>query len=382
MTVIDADQHLVESRTMWREHIDPGDRDDALEIVDDDAGHPWLTWRGEKLGLAEVQTPGETDAIGDRKARARRGERPSVRYDDALPLDHWDPDARATRLRAMGVDEAMLFPNYGLMWERRLSADLPALLANMGAWNRWCGVVAGNEALLPVGHVSLRDLERLDIELASLEAAGVKTAMIAPALVDGRPLSHPDLDRAWASFIEHDVAPVFHVANQQRPFDEAWYASDPEPTNPVLSSVFLWVPAALAISDLVVNGVLERRPELRLGVIELSAVWLPMFLMYLDGGVRFVTRLHGKAVADMPLAPSEYVRRQVRVAAFAYERPERLIERVGDLFMCCSDFPHSEGTAQPLDDYRALDDTTSDPAIAPGLYRDNAAWLLGRGNGA
>jgi hypothetical protein len=69
MTVIDADQHLVESRTMWREHIDPGDRDDALEIVDDDAGHPWLTWRGEKLGLAEVQTPGETDAIGERKAR-------------------------------------------------------------------------------------------------------------------------------------------------------------------------------------------------------------------------------------------------------------------------------------------------------------------------
>jgi hypothetical protein len=146
--------------------------------------------------------------------------------------------------------------------------------------------------------------------------------------------------------------------------------------------VFLWVPAALAISDLVVNGVLERRPELRLGVIELSAVWLPMFLMYLDGGVRFVTRLHGKPVADLALAPSEYVRRQVRVAAFSYERPERLIERVGDLFMCCSDYPHSEGTAQPLDDYRALADTTSDPARAPGLYHDNAAWLLGRSNGA
>jgi hypothetical protein len=50
--------------------------------------------------------------------------------------------------------------------------------------------------------------------------------------------------------------------------------------------------------------------------------------------------------------------------------------------MCCSDYPHSEGTAHPLEDYRALDDTTSDPAGAPGLYRDNAAWLLGRANGA
>jgi hypothetical protein len=107
-----------------------------------------------------------------------------------------------------------------------------------------------------------------------------------------------------------------------------------------------------------------------------------MFLMYLDGGVRFVTRLHGKAVAEVPLAPSEYVRRQVRVAAFSYERPERLIRKVGDLFMCCSDYPHSEGTAHPLEDYRALDDTTSDLAGAPGLYHDNAAWLLGRANGA
>src|SRR6478736_5903845 len=202
MTVIDADQHLVESRTMWREHIDPGDRDDALEIVDDDAGHPWLTWRGVKLGLAEVQTPGETDAIGERKARARRGEPPSVRYDDALPRDHWDPDARAASLRSMGGVEAM------------------------------------DDALQPVGHVSLTDLAWLDIELASLEAAGVKTAMTAPALVDGRALSHPELDAAWASFVEHDIAPVFHVADQPRVFADGWYPDDRDGLT-VIDSVLL-----------------------------------------------------------------------------------------------------------------------------------------------
>ena len=31
---------------------------------------------------------------------------------------------------------------------------------------------------------------------------------------------------------------------------------------------------------------------------------------------------------------------------------------------------------------RALDDGTANPASAPGLYHDNAAWLLGRANGA
>jgi predicted TIM-barrel fold metal-dependent hydrolase len=382
--VIDCDQHLYESRTLWADYADPGDRDKAVQIVDDDAGNAWLSWQGQRMMPADVTIPGETDEVGARLQRARAGKAPEQPYDEILPAAYWQPAARLGELDRLGLDEAFLFPNYALVWEHVLIADLEATKVNMGAWNRWALEVAaeGKGRLHPVAHLTLRDLDWLDDQLAALAAGGIRLAMIAPALADGRPLSHPDLDRAWASFIEHDIAPVFHVANQQRPFDEAWYASDPEPTNPVLSSVFLWVPAALALSDLVVNGVLERRPELRIGVIELSAVWLPMFLMYLDGGVRFVTRLHGKPVAEIPLAPSEYVHRQVRVAAFSYERPERLIRKVGDLFMCCSDYPHSEGTAQPLEDYRALDDTTSDPAGAPGLYHDNAAWLLGRANGA
>ena len=41
----------------------------------------------------------------------------------------------------MGLDGAVVFPNFGLLWERRLSESLPALTANMAAWNRWCASV-------------------------------------------------------------------------------------------------------------------------------------------------------------------------------------------------------------------------------------------------
>ena len=51
------------------------------------------------------------------------------------------------------------------------------------------------------------------------------------------------------------------------------------------------------------------------------------------------------------MKPSEYFRRQVRVSSFSYELPGRLIRQTGDLYMCCSDYPHSEGTATPLADY-------------------------------
>jgi len=371
--VIDSDQHLYESRSLWADHMDPVFRDRALAIVDDEVGNAWLTWQGRRIVMADVTLPGETDAVGRRLQRALRGEPPADRYDDILPASYWDPGARVEAFAGLGVDESVVFPNYGLAWERELQDDLEASLANMGAWNRWAVAVAhdGRGVLHPVAHLTLRDLGWLEQQLDALEAGGVRLAMISPGLVDGRPLSHPDLDRAWAAFVAHGVAPVFHVQNVTRPFDDAWFASDPEPTNPALASVFLWAGAGLALADLTVNGTFQRHPDLRLGVMELSAVWLPMFLMYLDGGVAFHERLHGAKVTELAQRPSDYVRGHVRIAAFSYEDPDRLARQCGDLFMSCSDWPHSEGTATPVADY-------GEAPTAPGLHAANVDWLLRR----
>jgi hypothetical protein len=380
--VIDSDQHLVEPRDLWSQHIDPEHRADAIRIEDDAVGNSWLRWRDVTLGLGLVQTPGDTGAIGVQRAAAYRGEPPAAHYDDLLPPDHWDPRARLDVLDDMGVDEAVCFPNYGLLWERRLGPDLVAQLANMRAWNRWCAAVTtdGRGRLHPVGHVSLRDLDWLDTELRGLASAGVRTAMVAPALVDGRPLSHPDLDRAWSAFEATGVAPVFHVADQPRPFDDAWYVDGDDAFVPTLESVFLPSAAALATTDLIVNGVLERHPHLRLGIVELSAVWVPLYLMMLDGGVDFTTRLNGRPPAALSLRPSEYFLRQVRVSSFAYEMPAHLRSQLGgaDLLMCCSDYPHSEGTADPLGDYAHGPTHGVTPDDWPGLFSGCAEFLLGR----
>ena len=78
------------------------------------------------------------------------------------------------------------------------------------------------------------------------------------------------------------------------------------------------------------------------------------------------------------MKPSEYFRRQVRISSFAYELPARLIKQTGeDLYMCCSDYPHSEGTATPLADYTGALRPIS-PDEAPGLFRDNVQFLLDR----
>ena len=67
-------------------------------------------------------------------------------------------------------------------------------------------------------------------------------------------------------------------------------------------------------------------------------------------------------------------------AQFRYELPANLYRQLGgaDLLMCCSDYPHSEGTATPLADYAAPGKFGLTPEDAPGLFYNNAAFLLRR----
>jgi predicted TIM-barrel fold metal-dependent hydrolase len=378
--VIDCDQHLYESRTMWRDHIDPEHADDALEIVDDDLGYSWVCWRDQRIELADVQQPRDTNAVGRHRQRLREGLPPEYSYDDALPDDYWEPAARVGRIDAMGLDEAVVFPNFGLLWERALSESLPALTANMGAWNRWCATVRaeGDGRLHPVAHLTLRDPAWVEEQLAALDAADVRMAMIGATPVDGKPLSHADHERMWAAFAAHGVAPTFHVGEQQRAAADGWYTDEPEHFVSPIDSIMLSAAPAVACTDLIVHGVLARHPDLRVGVIELGGMWVPGYLPMLDGGWEFVHRLNGGSATELELRPSEYFRRQVRVAAFSYEQPDRLAQQAGDLFMFCSDFPHSEGTDAPLPDYAARG---LEPESARALCHDNIGFLLGAEEG-
>jgi predicted TIM-barrel fold metal-dependent hydrolase len=373
---IDCDTHLFEPADLWGRYVDPADRELALRIAEDDLGYPWLMYGERKLGIAEPHRPGEVGRVGEFRARARAG-LPNDRRDEdrEARAEFADLSARIAHLDDEGFDAAVLFPNYGLLWERSLASDLPATLANLTAWNRWAAEVRaeGGGRLHPVGHLTLRDLDWLEQQLATLSAAGVRLGFIAPGLVDGRALSDPTLDRAWAAFVHHGITPVFHVADQVRPFHDAWYGEEDEHEVSALQSIFLWTAPALALTDLVLGGVLERYPDLRIGVMELSAPWVPLHLQYLDGGFRFAASFNGHPAAELSLPPSEYIRRQVRIAAFSYEMPKALMKQAGDMFMACSDYPHTEGTATAVEDYRR---TGLEPGDAAGFFGGNVGYLL------
>ncbi|HVT42376.1 MAG TPA: amidohydrolase family protein [Acidimicrobiales bacterium] len=379
LQTIDVDQHLFESRNTWSEYIDPARRADALSITDDEAGWPWLTWRGHRMMPLEVPIPERSALIGEDRMRRVRGERAAASFDELVPESYRAADARLASLDDFGLDAAVMFPNYGLLWEDRLASDRDAQRANARAYNRFaaefCNQGAGR--LFGVGHVLLHDPVWAVEEIRRIRAEGMRLAMIAPAPVDGKPLSHPDFEPVWAAFSDEGVAPVFHVSAFESPLHPAWHEGEDEEGEQLFDSIFLYLAPAVALANLILHGVLERFPRLRIGVVELTASWVPHFLLHIDGASDFYAARHGAPFRQLAERPSTYFLRQVRVAALPYEMPNRLVPKVGgDTFMIGSDWPHAEGVANPMAEAERAIAGLAEPARS-NILGANAAWLLG-----
>ena len=102
------------------------------------------------------------------------------------------------------------------------------------------------------------------------------------------------------------------------------------------------------LSVLILDGVLERFPHLKGGVIEIGAGWVPDMLRRLDHGVQIWARSEPQ-LAKMTRTPSEQARAQLRFTPYPFEDVAQLVsESASELYMFSSDYPHAEGGRDPL----------------------------------
>jgi len=102
--------------------------------------------------------------------------------------------------------------------------------------------------------------------------------------------------------------------------------------------------------------VFERYPTLRVGVMEYTAHWIGPLADLLD---IWHDNNHKTGPADnvanrrLPLRPSEYIARNVRVAPFDFEPVGKYIEKHGleDVYCFASDYPHVEGGKKPIEKF-------------------------------
>ena len=133
-----------------------------------------------------------------------------------------------------------------------------------------------------------------------------------------------------------------------------------------------------ALSLLILDGVLERHPHLKFGVIELGSVWVPGFMKQLDSAFEAFSR-HEERLQSLSLKPSEYINRQVRVTPYPTEPTGWVIKEAGsDIFMFSSDYPHVEGGRNPLARFEKSIEGISHEA-QDKFFRLNFENLMGSG---
>ena len=105
--------------------------------------------------------------------------------------------------------------------------------------------------------------------------------------------------------------------------------------------------------------------------MEHAAFWLPSWLHGLDyTGKLFRDRKRGEW-------PSEVARRHLKFSPFAGEPVGWIMENVGsDLLVFASDYPHPEGTSDPIAKFEATM-TECDAAARDAFYHGNMEDLMG-----
>ncbi|MEZ5237061.1 MAG: amidohydrolase family protein [Acidimicrobiales bacterium] len=376
--VHDADAHVMETpewldefapsriTTYLREHFDLGSNEAAF---------------------AEIDRSRALHADPDYAARAaaevmlRKNWRATGSF---LPAD------RTAALDHMGFASQLLFPTVlnVLLENLEHSGDDELIYGTASAGNRaLAAFCADDPRLLPVAYVPLASLERAAGAAREAIEVGCKALLIPNRCPRDHAPSHIALDAVWAQAQEAGLPVLMHVATPElvMPPQHRNNGLPPEPDfhgggENFRSVSYMAIPSApmQTLSMLIFDGVLERFPELRFGVIELGAVWVPSFLRQLDAAMEAFRR-HEARLQKLSERPSDYVRRQVRVTPYPTEPTRWIIENTGpEVCLFSSDYPHVEGGRNPMRRFDA--EVAALPAdVQDRFYRRNFEDLMGNG---
>jgi predicted TIM-barrel fold metal-dependent hydrolase len=334
--VIDSDGHVLEPANLWQEYIDPKFRDQAPYFIKHDNGGEqfWMT-DGFTVGDGS-KTIGECGSIGQRDGEYSDGAPP---YAESTK-GGFDPHARIPDMDKELVDAVFLYPTLGLFLD--VVTDPDQATANARAYNRWLAdyCSAYPDRLHGVACLPLQSVEGAIQELRfCTKELGFRSAFLRPNPYNGRPLHHKDFDPVWEAAQELDIAVGIHGGGAQANLgDDRFPYSESFAMNHCVVHTFEMMAAAVS---LIMGGVCERFPRLRIGFLEASGGWMPAWLDRMD------RHFDDQGMNDLSLTvlPSEIFARQCYIA---YEPVETTIafgaQAMGaNKILFATDYPHHDG---------------------------------------
>ena len=371
----DADSHIMELPDFLKLYADPGQRERMPEIAIPQVGP--LANLVDEARDRRGHTPdkvAEMVALGDTLIAGPKG---------YAALGAFNAGERSKALDLLGFGKQLVFPTFSAGLTFSTQRSIEDRYATARAHNR--AMAEFTQADPRMHGVALLPLDVTELALRELEeiiASGLKAAWIPHRSCGGRSPGHSDLDPVWARMAEAGVPFVLHVGgdaltlpaewmNTGRPVPTDWLGGGENIRGKDMTSLH-HAPERF-IGCLVMDGVLERHPTLRGGVIELGAGWVPQMLARLDWAVD-IWRKSEPELAKLTRKPSEQIVEQLAFTPFVYEDVGTLIRQTNDrLYLFSSDYPHTEGGRQPLGRFEAslagFDEAAKDQFYAKNFDR-------------
>jgi predicted TIM-barrel fold metal-dependent hydrolase len=391
--VHDADAHIMEPPTWLRDHADPAVRD-RLPPLRLESGNEL-----RQTGDPDEQLRDLDAAFA--KLRSKHAS-PEYREDEAAEIMNrknfaatgsFVAEDRGRALDLLGFSSQLVFNTFHNRrlrdWEHAGDADLAygAARAHNRGMVEFCSV---DGRLLPSCYVPLVDFERAAAMVDEALAMGAAALLVASGCPPGHSPSHVALDAVWARAEEADIPVVFHVGGTGDLIDGSYFRNGlPVPPDfhggeenfRSVDYMGIPVPPMQTLATMIFDGVLDRFPRLRIGVIEQGAIWVPSWLRQMEAAFEAFVR-HEERLRALSLRPTEYVRRQVRATPYPTEDVGWIISQSApEICMFSSDFPHVEGGRKPVERFEAsLGDADEDTRRR--FYCDNFLDLMGAAGAA
>ncbi len=336
--VIDSDGHTFEPPDLYDKYMDPEFRSrvtlDGLNNL--------------RMSMRSVDGKSMWSDLPSRVGYEEGGQLPAAGSEEAVEKvfeeafrNSWDAASVWRAQKAEGVDLMVI---YGPGWDMWPNGIDPALQAAMvRAYNRWMAEYRADSGGHILGAAPL-PLQDVDLALKELEYAynecGARSFWCRPNPVNGRTLGNAYYDPLYEALQDLDAPLGVH---------EFIHANVTAAGTDRFSG---WVDLHVALHpyeqqmamlDMIVRGVFDRFPRLRVGYLEAGAAWVPWWLSRIEEHLEAVG---WKESSGLERNPVDYFKRNCFVTTECDEELlYQAIERLGDdNILFATDYPHADCT--------------------------------------
>lgn len=330
---ISADSHITEPPGTYIDRIDPKYKDRAPRLVHDDKwGDVMSIDNGQSVVpfylIAAAGVPdGELRIDG------------SKRFED-LHKGGWDPVARLADQDLDSISAEVIYPSVGMLLCNHPDFDYKH--ACFEAYNLWMAEFCETDPdrLIGLGQTALRTVEEGIEDLQKIKNLGLKGVMLPgiPAVED---FDSKVYDPFWEAAMDLELPLSFHILTT----GGSGNLMSVDVRGPKLNSFLTIIRGCQDIvGTLILGGVFERHPKLKMVCVEADAGWAPHYMYRMDHAVK----RHGSWMGDevvLSKPPSEYFKENIYITFQDDWVAFKMVDMVNVERLCwANDFPHSDAT--------------------------------------